>query len=136
VPAASEDLKALATEHGNAFGVRVMSGSLHGSDSTLYDIAAVFVVGKRVVIAKRVAIDISVIPGPDGPPPPLQTTVEILSPKIGHIQIARGDDVTDHFIDLERGVHRLALVSSSPRVWKLDGDSGPISGDCQEWWDD
>lgn len=135
-PAANENLMQLAAEHGAAFAVRVMRGAVHGSDSIIYDIAGLFITDKRVVIAKRVATDISVIPGPDGTPTPLQSTVEKLSPAIGHIQLVSGHDVVDHFIDLEHGVHLLALTSSSPRVWKLDGDSGPISGDCQYWWDD
>ena len=134
-PAANEDLKQLAVDHGKAFSVRVLRGTLHGSDSYLYDIGAVFITSKHVVVAKRLAIDLSVIPGPDGAPRPMQIKVEMLSPKIGHIQIVRGDEVTDHFIDLEHGKHLLAFASSSPRVWTLD-EPAVVAGDCRDWWDD
>jgi hypothetical protein len=133
--AANEDLDQLAADHGKAFTVRVLRGTFHGSDSFLYDIGAVFIMDKNVVVAKRLAIEASVIPGPDGAPKPMQTKVEFLSPTIGHIQLDGGDTVTDHFIDLEHGKHLLALESSSPRTWTLD-DPAIVSGDCREWWDD
>lgn len=137
VAAASEDIDGLAAAKAPAFFVPVMRGSIRGSDMTIYDVAGVFLLKNSVLVVKKVTLVMSGLPPPGHAPDPDRSRIEILSPRVGHIQIVHAGSVVDHFIDLERGVHLLALESPAPaRAWKLDGDAGAVSGDCQYPWDE
>ena len=132
-PTDRPDFAALVKQHGGAFFVTLRVGNLHESDSTRYEVHAVFVQPKRVTVVSRLLDRIISIPSRCGNPnqnEPLD--IAFVNPHVGHVRVLRshvddtptlsavvrnGDScrctetfrVEDHFIDLDSGQHLRTL---------------------------
>lgn len=92
------DLDALAKQHAGAFFVTLPVGSVHGSDTTISDVHAVFVQPKRVTVVHRINESYHVIPNPSYDPRDCnrasgeEPEIAIVNPHLGHLRMIRRID--------------------------------------------